>query len=111
MSKYRCPYCESDQLSKANMVTWICGMCQRYFREGEAIEDTIFHQITKDEETLATKLVYHDEEHEIAFSVVIRGVEQRMGHECWRSTIIPGACWAEYDRAYAATVAKLKEVE
>lgn len=71
---------------------------------------TLFEHITASPEVLAAELVYHDEEHEIAFSVVIRGKEQRMGHECWRSTIIPGACWAEYDRAYAATVARLKEV-
>lgn len=74
-------------------------------------QETEFQRITKSPEALAEKLVYRDEEHKIAFSVVIRGKEQKMEHECWRSTIIPGDCWAEYDRAYAATVARLKEVE
>lgn len=71
---------------------------------------SFFQRITASPEVLAEKLVYHDEAHEIAFYVVIRGKEQKMGHECWRSTIIPGACWAEYAPAYAATVAKLREV-
>lgn len=71
---------------------------------------SLFYRITRSPEAMAEKLVYRDEDYEPTFTVVVRGTEQRMGHECWRSTIIPGDCWAEYDRAYAATVEKLKEV-
>ena len=71
---------------------------------------TLFDHLAQSPEEMAAKLVYRDGEHKLTFTVVVRGKEQRMGHECWRSTIIPGDCWAEYDRAYAATIEKLKDV-
>ena len=115
MSNIKCPQCNDRDVyitpyppPESDIAS--CYKCGYTGLVGEFPEQNLFDRITTSPEVLAAKLVYHDEAHEIAFSVVIRGKEQRMGHECWRSTIIPGACWAEYDRAYAAMVARLKEV-
>ena len=111
MSK-KCPWCKVDVYLTELKHWYKCPECQTEFPERAFPKEiTLFDRITASPEVLAPHLVYHDEEYEIAFSVVIRGKEQKMGHECWRSTIIPGDCWAEYDRAYAATVARLKEIE
>lgn len=103
----RCPICGGQFL--------LCGGCGSDFvhpvcDENDTIPKmTIFHRLTASQEVLAEKLVYHDSNHK--FTLVHKGVEHEISHECWRSTIIPGVCWGEHYIAYAATVAKLKEVE
>lgn len=110
MSK-NCPKCGSVRILKMSEDVSMCLACESLLNtlNGKS-EPTIFDHLAQSPEAMAAKLVYRDGEYEPTFSAVVRGVEQKMGHECWRSTIIPGACWAEYDRAYAATVEKLKEV-
>lgn len=115
MSKNRCQECGSndiyiEELCPNHIVNFVCRACGHSGEESEFTDATLFDHITESPEAMAAKLVYRDGEHKLTFSVVVRGKEQKMGHECWRSTIIPGDCWAEYDRAYAATVEKLKEV-
>lgn len=92
MSKL-CPYCESNQIEKVNVVTCRCDLCQRYFRVEEMIDNTVFHQLTESEETLAEKLVY------------------QLPDGWWVATIVyDGAKFTHKETAIAATVARLKEM-
>lgn len=61
---------------------------------------TVFDRITKSPEVLAEKLVYEESLIKPDGTYVCR----------YFSTIIDGGCWLDEEEAFAATVAKLKEV-
>lgn len=70
---------------------------------------TLFDKITVSPETLAEKLVY------CLNSSLFRVIDSAgrllaYENEVWASTILPGSFWTEYEEAFSATLAKLKEV-
>jgi hypothetical protein len=97
----KCPKCGSGYFGVREHNTCLsCG----YRRE------TLFDRITASPEVLAEKLVYCL--NSSSFRVIdSAGRLLAYENEVWASTILPGSFWTEYKEAYAATLARLKEVE
>ena len=98
MSK-KCPSCGSKEIIIDNHGFAYCTGCERYDMAEKFPEQTVFDQITQSEEKLADKLVY-------SFACY-----DRMG-VYWKSAIIDDVNldWSTRSEAFAATVARLKEV-
>lgn len=78
----------------------------KYFLGGD--KPTIFDQITASPEVLAERLVYCLNSSSLR---VIDSAGRLLAYEneVWGSTVLPGSFWTEYNKAFDATVARLKE--
>lgn len=102
MSKKVCPQCSctdvsQDWYSHDQGVCFVCNNCGFVGDTEEFKEQTVFHSITQSEETLAEKLIHNH-------------FDCDYGLRMYHSTIITDKWFASYREAFAATLARLKEV-
>ena len=112
-SMYACPKCGNPNTHAERRPDGFCYCpdCQHRWKIRESQpKPTVFDTITASPEVLAEKLVYCNVQVKTTPSTSREqpgGVELTKG---WYSTIIPAKVWSNEEEAYAATVAKLKEV-
>lgn len=96
--KKKCPYCGSDKFvklwfdSESDYSEGSCSLCGEGGTAYDFMDRSLFGAITESPEVLAEDLVY-------SYGAM------------WESTIIVDTTFDTYEEAYAATVAKLKEIK
>ena len=98
----KCSICGSQNLRQTrdgcvgDEVLYRCRDCDNVLEESDLEDVTVFDSVTISPEVLAEKLVYF--------------VSTSWGEAYWTSTITEEKEFESYEKAIAATVAKLKEV-